>query len=204
MSESQPPAMVIVTGLPGTGKTTIAESLAEQLVLPGFRKDEFKEILFDVLGWSDKDWSEALDGACYELLWRTCEAELGAGRSFLIESNFERDAHAARIRQMCERFGALAVEIHCFTERRVLAERFKERTERGDRHPGHAEHSPEVLHNEAIPKLLHDPDPWLEVTDRRLAVDTTDTDAIDTEAIVAWTRQALRRDLVFSPTPAGS
>ena len=191
MSERQSPVIVVVTGLPGTGKTTIAEALAEQLALPGFRKDEFKEILFDVLGWSDKDWSEALDGACYELLWRTCEAELGAGRSCLIESNFEQDAHAARIRDLCDRHGAFALEIHCRTERHVLAERFRERAEHGNRHPGHAEHSPEVLQNEAIPKLLHDPDPWLGVTDLQLAVDTTDTDAIDTAAIIAWARQAM-------------
>jgi predicted kinase len=191
LGESIAPVLVIVTGLPGTGKTTIAKALAEQLRLPGFRKDELKEILFDVLGWSDKDWSEALDGACYELLWRTCEAELGAGRTCLIESNFEREPHAARIRDLLRRHGATAIELHCRTERHVLAERFKERVEHGDRHPGHAEQSDDVLYNEAIPKLLHEPDPWLGVTELRLAVDTTDTNAIDTGAIVVWTRQAM-------------
>ena len=183
--------MVVVTGLPGTGKTTIANHLSERLALPGFRKDEFKEILFDVLGWSDKDWSEALDGACYELLWRICDSELRAGRSLIVESNFEPGPHAPRILDLCRRHQARAIEIHCRTERHVLADRFKERVERGDRHPGHAERSQEVMESEAIPKLLHEPDPLLGVTNLSLTVDTTDPDAINTAAITAWLTQAI-------------
>jgi predicted kinase len=200
MSLQPEPVLIVVTGLPGTGKTTIANDLSAKLAYPSFRKDEFKEILFDVLGWSDKDWSEALDGACYELLWRTCEAELRAGRSCLIESNFEREAHAGRIRELGEKYGATAIEVHCRTERHVLAERFKERVEQGERHPGHAEQSEDVLQNEAIPKLLHEPDPWLGVTETRLAVDTTDTEAIDTKAITAWVRRAMAGSV--TPEPA--
>lgn len=183
--------MVVVTGLPGTGKTTIANDLSERLALPGFRKDEFKEILFDILGWSDKDWSEALDGACYELLWRICESELRAKRSIIVESNFEPGPHAPRIRDLCQRYDARAIEIHCRTERRVLANRFKERVERGDRHPGHAEQSDEVMEGEAIPKLLHEPDPLLGVTDLSLTVDTTDIESIDTGAVTAWVSEAI-------------
>lgn len=187
--------MVVVTGLPGTGKTTIANDLSERLALPGFRKDEFKEILFDVLGWSDKDWSEALDGACYELLWRICDSGLRAGRSLIVESNFEPGSHAPRIRDLCRRHQARAIEIHCRTERHVLADRFKERVERGDRHPGHAEQSREVMEGEAIPKLLHEPDPLLGVTELSLMVDTTDTESIDTAAITAWLSQAIAGDV---------
>lgn len=184
------PVLVLVTGLSATGKTPLAEALAEQLAFPCFRKDAFKEALFDVLGWSDKDWSDALDDACYELLWRICDTELRAGRSLILESDFQ-PAHAPRLHDLSQRYGALALEVHCRTERHVLVERFRERVERGERHPGHPERSPAMLYGEALPELWQAPDPLLGVGAHQRVVDTTDGTPIDTAAIAAWVRQAI-------------
>ena len=187
------PALVVVTGLPGTGKTTIAERLGERLSLPVIRKDRFKEILFDRLGWSDEDWSELLDTACYDMLWALCDTELKAGREIIVESNFEPEEHTTRIAEFGRQYQAKLIEVHCRTERHVLVERFKERVESGERHPGHAEQSEEVMEEEAIPKLLHDPEPWLGVTDIRITVDTTDLDAVDIDDVSRWVVDGLKR-----------
>ena len=42
--------IVLVSGAPGSGKTTLAHPLAEQLGLPLFAKDTIKEALHDNLG----------------------------------------------------------------------------------------------------------------------------------------------------------
>ncbi len=186
MTKTGGPTLVVVTGLPGTGKTTIAERLGEQLSLPVLRKDAFKEMLFDRLGWSDEDWSDLLDVACYDMLWYLCDTELHAGRTIIVESNFEPEAHAARIEALGQEHKAHLIEVLCRTDRPVLVERFKERVESGERHPGHAEQSEEVMEEEAIPKLLHDAEPWLGVTETRRAVDTTDLDAVDIGEISQW------------------
>ncbi len=185
------PSLVVVTGLPGTGKTTIAERLGERLSVPVIRKDAFKEILFDRLGWSDEDWSDLLDVACYDMLWALCDSELKAGRVIIVESNFEPEEHTARIAEFGNQYQARLIEVHCRTDRNVLVERFKERVESGERHPGHAEQSEEVMEEEAIPKLLNDPEPWLGVTETRLSVDTTDLDAVDIDAISQWVASQL-------------
>jgi predicted kinase len=44
---------VLITGLPGSGKTTIARPLAHALGLPLVAKDAIKETLFDTLGTDD-------------------------------------------------------------------------------------------------------------------------------------------------------
>jgi predicted kinase len=46
--------LIVITGLPGTGKTTLGRKLAEELALPFISKDDIKELLFDGLGWEDR------------------------------------------------------------------------------------------------------------------------------------------------------
>jgi len=45
--------LIIVIRLPGTRKTTLGEKIAEKFSLPFVCKDDFKEMLFDVLGSKD-------------------------------------------------------------------------------------------------------------------------------------------------------
>ncbi len=56
----QLPTLVLVTGAPGSGKTTLAMPLARHLGLPLITKDTIKEALFDTLGTGDHTWSQRL------------------------------------------------------------------------------------------------------------------------------------------------
>lgn len=59
--------LVVVTGLPGSGKSTLSNELAARLALPLIAKDRYKEILFDVLGIGDRSWSRQLGQAAIAL-----------------------------------------------------------------------------------------------------------------------------------------
>lgn len=131
----QLPALILVTGPPGAGKTTVARPLAAALALPLVCKDDLKEILFERLGWSDRSWSRRVSDAAYELMFHVAEAELSAGRSLMLEANFRPEA-AGRVRRLPPR---RVLQVHCSADRATLVERLTARAAHRLRHPGHVD-----------------------------------------------------------------
>jgi predicted kinase len=127
-------AVVVVSGPPGAGKSSLAVPLAGALGLPLLSKDVIKETLFDALGHLDQDElasSRRLGAAAMELLWRLA-AECPA---VVIEANFRRRSPYER-----ERLRALSprpVEVYCRLPAELAAERYAERGARSDHHPVH-------------------------------------------------------------------
>ncbi len=64
-----------------------------ELDLPLVSKDTIKEILFDTLGWRDREWSKKLGHASFELLFHFVESHLGAHRSLVVETAFIQVPH---------------------------------------------------------------------------------------------------------------
>jgi len=124
-----PPVLIVVTGMPSSGKTTVAETLSRRLRLPLIAKDEIKERLYDTLGTGDVEWSGRLGEAAYKLIFGFARTLLGSGTSTIVEANFFRGQE--------DEFGALPehrlVQLHCEAPLDVLLERYSSRT----RHPGH-------------------------------------------------------------------
>lgn len=88
--------VVLVSGAPGAGKSTLARPLADLLGMPLLSKDVIKETLFDVLGHvadDELDSSRRL-GAAMELLWRLA-AECP---SVVLEANFRSQSGYERER----------------------------------------------------------------------------------------------------------
>src|SRR5690348_7819166 len=175
------PPLVIVTGPPASGKTTLGRALAERLDMPFLYKDGIKETLFDTLGWSDREWSRRLGVATYALLFSMLEMELAARRSLVIESNFDAERDGPCFLALRERYGFRPVQVCCVADGAVLLERFRSRAATNERHPGHVE-----LANiaEFEPVLLRGRLDPLPLDSLVIEVDTTDFAQVDVAAIV--------------------
>jgi hypothetical protein len=104
-----------------------------------FDRDEFKDAMFEALGWSDRDWSVRVGSASWELLGLCIDRLTRSGVSLIAESNFRpTDPFVGRLRQLCVDTNTTAIGVYCTASHDLLWERFQSRRRAGGRHPGHA------------------------------------------------------------------
>ncbi len=143
--------VVLVSGSPGSGKTSLAVPLAAELGFTLLGKDRIKEVLHDALAAGEPEpglaWSRRLGSAAMELLWA-----LAAGApAVVLDANFWPDdpRPQARIRELA----ASPIEVHCTCSPEVAARRYAARS--ATRHPIHLDAvrdlSPEALARYARP-----------------------------------------------------
>ena len=130
--------IVVVTGLPCSGKSKLAEQLTSRLGWPLLSKDVYKELLFDTLGHSDREWSRRVSLAAYALMFAQAKQLAAARTPCIIEGNFRPAQHIAQFAEL-QAFGIAWLQVHCRAAADVLAERFVVRAATGQRHPGHVD-----------------------------------------------------------------
>lgn len=102
-------SLIVVTGAPGSGKSTVAQPLAARLQLPLIAKDDIKEALWDYLGPGDRDRFLEYGRASYPLMLLIARLLLVAGKSAVVEANFTPDWAAnelARLQAETPRFAS--------------------------------------------------------------------------------------------------
>ena len=134
--QSSAPTLVIVSGAPGSGKTTLARRLAFDLRLPLLSKDQLKEALADAMGAPpDVPASMRLGAGAYATLYLVAQQLLEARTGLILESNFRRGTSETDLQPL------LAWSdpglIHCTAAPEIVQRRYAERHDRGDRHPAH-------------------------------------------------------------------
>lgn len=128
-----PRNLILVSGCPGVGKTTLARPLAKALAVPLIAKDDIKETLFNKLNGTpgDEGFSRQIGGAAMEVMWTL------AGRcpDVMLEANFRPDSAYERGRILA--MDANVIEVHCRCDRETIAQRFRDRAAAGERHRAH-------------------------------------------------------------------
>lgn len=110
---------VIVSGAPGSGKTTLARGIAAELGAPLFTKDNIKEALLEVLGAASVEESRRIGQAAIEVLLVVAR-EAGGG---VVESTWRPSLARADL----TRLGGTIVEVFCSCDPALARERYRDR-----------------------------------------------------------------------------
>jgi predicted kinase len=173
--------VVLVNGLPGAGKTTLARTLSQRLRLPLFSKDTIKEAHADVLGtdpppgWPQRRWNAALGAAASETMWDLLADAPGGA---VLESCWPKDRRHFVAQGLQRAHSQQPVEIWCHAPLEIARRRYEARH---PRHPIHGE-------------LLTDAE-WKhwQLTAQPLRIGPTlqidTTGPVDTNAIITWINQ---------------
>ena len=162
--------LILVTGPPGAGKSTLARPLAEELGLPLLEKDTIVVALFESLGTGDREWSRSLSRASFRIML-DLSAQLPAA---ILEGNFSLE--------MAPGLAELSpppIEIFCRCPTDELVRRIKGRK----RHAGHLDENTAREVSRGVPSSepLALGGPFLEVDTSR---------PVPTAGVVDWVRTA--------------
>jgi aminoglycoside phosphotransferase family enzyme/predicted kinase len=176
--------IAIVGGLPGSGKTTLADQLAEATGATLLRSDVIRAELFErppdasaTSGFGEDRYDRDHGDATYDVLLSRAQRELADGRSVVLDASWSSADHRAHVRQLARDLHANPVELVCVVDDAEAARRIEARTAAGS---DASEATPEVR-----ARMADTFDAWPEAT---VAVTVGPIGAALPDALVAWQR----------------
>lgn len=198
---------ILVTGIPASGKSTMAEFLSNALGLPMISKDKIKEDMYDTIGFRSREEKVKLGIASMKIMYGIAEQLMKNGHPFLLENNFEKLSEKGLF-SILEKYSFQAITITLTGDYRKIYERFLKRNNSPDRHRGHVVNE---CYPEKEPGGIAEPISYKRFVEGiaargmdsftaagpHIIVDTTDFETINREAllreIASYREQLLRK-----------
>lgn len=148
---------ILMSGLPASGKTTVAEYISEKMNLSVISKDDIKEILFDTIGFTSRENKLKLGIASSGIMNYIVEKMMQNNLPFIVDNNFENTG-ASEIKNLVKKYNYDAVTVLVDGDIDIIYGRFIERDKSPDRHRGHVVNTmyPEKETNQFEPILDKD------------------------------------------------
>lgn len=168
---------VVLSGAPGTGKSTLGTFLAESLRFPFLSLDDIKEALADRLGTGDEDHSDLMGDTAAEIVFRLS----GSFPSSVVEGWWRGER---RERALQEFRGCVEVFCHCEP---ALAEARMRARQGVARHPIHRD----VINPELLKRAAYLAETVVPLGVGTVLIDVDTTEEVDRERLLAEVRVAL-------------
>ncbi len=153
--------LVLVGGLPGVGKTTLAAELADELDATVLSSDPTRRELVGIpagssaaAGYREAAYGDDVTDATYAALLERAAIVLGRGGTVVLDASWVDEGRRSAARQLAEDAGAVMVELQCTCPADVAEARMAARAEVGG--------SASDADAEVAARMAADADPWPE------------------------------------------
>lgn len=177
--------IILISGAPCTGKTTLAKKLIKKFDFPLISKDQIREVLFDNFDYLDQINYKGISTANYELMELFAKSIVSARGSFIMETVFN-DKLNNKLKKIRKRYRVNIIEVNLYTTPEILYERFEKRANKY-RHEGHGDLKrlkewKKTLHStDQDPTDLHDHLIRMDVSNFKGAMHTTILEFIESK-----------------------
>jgi len=169
--------IVVIFGLMGTGKTTLAQALGRELGWPVVHSDAVRKTLAGLTpttptpvefgqGIYDADFSRRT----YEEMRRQAGAHLAAGQNVILDGSYKREAERDLVKMLARENQAAAIFLYCACPQEVVKERLGLRARDPESISDGREEILEAQARDFDPADLTLPDFWGVNTNRELPV----------------------------------
>ena len=126
--------LIIIAGMPGSGKTRFANYLSDKLQIALICKDKLKEIVWEKLHY-DASETQKYGGLAYDLSFHFCEMLMKSNQTIIFESNFGNTCPDI-LKAMVNKYRYKVITILFDGDVEVIHKRFVERDITEERHSG--------------------------------------------------------------------
>lgn len=118
--------LVLITGLPGTGKSTVADHLAKRINAKVLRTDEIRKHLFTTPKYTNEE-----KEIVYNALFLTAENLLKAKQNVVVDGTFYKKALRQKVHKVAASAKSSFVIVECTAPDEAIARRMVRRLKRG-------------------------------------------------------------------------
>lgn len=130
------PCLILVTGLPASGKSGFSRYAGQKLNIPVLEKDHYKEILFDDIGFKSREEKMKLGAAAMNLMYDQARTLLKMGMSVILDNNFENSSLEG-LMKLAGDFDCRLITLRFEDDIAAIHRRFVRRDRDPRRHRGH-------------------------------------------------------------------
>lgn len=184
MSPMNKPLLLVITGMPAAGKTTLAHLISKKTHCPLLSRDELKEGYINTLGISHAQLNDAAARHIYDTFFATIELLLSQKISLVIEAAFQHKLWKPKLSTL-QSIADIKILI-CTTKPEIAVSRFEKRyLQQSSREKYHGDKSGlKKITND----LFYNYDP-IQSNFPTLVIDTTDNYNPAIEEILAFIHQ---------------
>ena len=193
--------IIIIAGMPASGKSTVAAKISKAFGYPIIEKDAIKEELFDTIGFTNYAEKRRHDVAATAVLLRVTDSLLQGGSSFICVNNFRPEVQT-QLQEILDRNKCQCVTVFFGGDADEFYKRYVERDQKHLRHLGHVlqDHYPPregdsldytMTRQEFAEKFEQLGMADFQIEGPRIEVDATHPETIDVDKLIEDIKKAL-------------